>query len=148
MAWREDNRRVPNGMQYSLGLVVGPVRREEKWFNGANAEESNSHLLIGQSKPGDRPGGDEYGSETRWFEFGSHPYIYAYRITTGVRLEGPDKGRVPGLCDRVPNSVSADTHLLTRSGEMPSHVRQELQTNTAFYVRQRDRPGTDIGRLP
>jgi hypothetical protein len=61
---------------YSLGLVVGPVRREEKWFNGANAEESNSQLLIGQSKPGDRPGGDEYGSETRWFEFGSHPYTF------------------------------------------------------------------------
>ena len=76
-AWHEDNRRVPNGMQYSLGLVVGPVRREEKWFNGANAEESNSQLLIGQSKPGDRPGGDEYGSETRWFEFGWHPHNFA-----------------------------------------------------------------------
>jgi len=28
-------------------------------------------------KPGDRPGGDEYGSETRWFEFGSHSHTYA-----------------------------------------------------------------------
>ena len=41
------------------------------------------------------------------------------RIATEVPLECPDRGRVPGLCDRVPNSVSADTHLLTRSSEMP-----------------------------
>ena len=41
------------------------------------------------------------------------------QIAADVPLERPDRGRVPGLCDRVPNSVSADTHLLTRSGEMP-----------------------------
>jgi hypothetical protein len=40
-------------------------------------------------------------------------------IATEVPLECPDRGRVPGLCDRVPNSVLADTHLLTRSSEMP-----------------------------
>ena len=41
------------------------------------------------------------------------------QIAADVPLECPDRGRVPGLCDRVPNSVSADTHWLTRSGEMP-----------------------------
>ena len=70
------------------------------------------------------------------------------RITTDVPLEGPDRGRVPGLGDQDPNAISADTHLLLRSGKMPSHVRPNLRTYTAFYVHYRDRRETDIARLP
>jgi hypothetical protein len=31
---------------------------------------------LAKARSGDRPGGDEYGSETRRFEFGSHPHAY------------------------------------------------------------------------
>jgi hypothetical protein len=34
-------------------------------------------IPVVDERLGGPDGGDEYGSETRWFEFGSHPHAYA-----------------------------------------------------------------------